>query len=125
MTSQMWPPMSAAAVLASALSERPDAEALVGRSGRLTYSQLDELAARNMGALMAAGVRPGNRVGVSLGNDLPIVGLFHGVMRLGAIWVGINRALAAPEKAYLLRDSQASLFVGDAEMVDQAREVKD
>jgi long-chain acyl-CoA synthetase len=117
--------MSAAAALASALSERPDAEALVGRSGRLTYSQLDELATRNLGALVAAGVRPGDRVGVSLGNDLPIVGLFHGVMRLGAVWVGINRALAAPEKAYLLRDSQACLFVGDASMVHQVREVKD
>jgi acyl-CoA synthetase (AMP-forming)/AMP-acid ligase II len=125
MTGETWPPMSAAAALAPALSERPGAEALVGRGGRLTYSQLDELAARNVGALFAAGVRPGDRVGVSLGNDLPIVGLFHGVMRLGAIWVGINRALAPPEKAYLLRDSQASLFIGDADMIHQVRQVKD
>ncbi len=125
MTSGIGPPMSAAAALASALLERPDAEALVGRSGRLTYSQLDEFAARHVGVLVAAGVRPGDRVGVSLGNDLPIVGLFHGVMRLGAIWVGINRALAPPEKAYLLSDSQVSLFIGDADMVQQVREVKD
>ena len=60
-----------------------------------------------------------------MANDLPIVGLFHGVMRLGAIWVGVNRALAPPEKAYLLRNSEASFFVGDSEMVEQVQGVKD
>ena len=38
-------------------------------------------------------------------------------MRLGVIWVGMNRALAPPEKAYLLADSRAAFFVGDEDMV--------
>jgi acyl-CoA synthetase (AMP-forming)/AMP-acid ligase II len=125
MTSKTWPPLSAATALTPALSERPDAEAVVGRGGRLTYSRLDDSVRRHLRALLAAGVRPGDRVGISLANDLPIVALFHAVMRLGAIWVGINRALAPPEKAYLLRDSEAAFFVGDADMVQQVRDVKD
>ena len=103
----------------------PDTEAVVARSGRLTYRQLDELAERSSRALQAAGVGPGDRLGVSLVNDLPLVALFHAVMRLGAIWVGVNRALAPPEKAYLLRDSEASCFIGDGVMIDQVRSVQD
>jgi len=93
----------------------------VARSGRLTYRQLDELAEQHVHALIAAGVRPGDRLGVSLINDLPIVALFHAAMRLGVIWVGINQALAPPEKAYLLADSQAAFFAGDEAMVEQVQ----
>jgi long-chain acyl-CoA synthetase len=117
-------PLDAAGVLARAVADRPDHEAIVARSGHLSYRQLDELADRSQRALVAAGVRPGDRVGVSLVNDLPLVGLFHGAMRLGAIWVGVNRALAPPEKAYLLNDSEAAFYVGDQQMVDEVRSVQ-
>jgi long-chain acyl-CoA synthetase len=113
------PPFSAVGVLNEALSTWPDHEATVARSGRLTYRQLDDLAERHLHALIAAGVRPGDRLGVSLVNDLPLVALFHAGMRLGVIWVGVNRALAPPEKAYLLANSQAAYFVGDDAMVDE------
>ena len=114
-------PLGAAAVLEAVLTERADGEAVVARSGRLTYRQLDQLAERSMRALLAAGVRPGDRLGVSLANDLPLVGLFHATMRLGAIWVGVQRALAPPEKAYVLANSETGFFVGDAETVDHVR----
>jgi long-chain acyl-CoA synthetase len=112
-------PFSAAGVLSDALSQWPDQEATVARSGRLTYRQLDDLARHYLHALIAAGVRPGDRLGVSLVNDLPLVALFHAAMRLGVIWVGVNRALAPPEKAFLLADSQAAFFVGDEGMVGE------
>jgi len=115
------PPRSAATVLEPALARWPDAEAVVARRGRLTYRQLNEMAERSLRALIAAGVRPGDRIGVSLANDLDLVALFHAAMRLGAIWVGVNRALAPPEKAYLLADSEAAFFAGDDAMVAEVR----
>jgi O-succinylbenzoic acid--CoA ligase len=114
-------PLSAARVLERALAEWPDAEATVARGGRLTYRQLDDMAQGSLRALLAAGVRPGDRLGVSLGNDLPLVALFHAAMRLGAVWVGVNRALAPPEKAYLLADSGAAFFVGDDAMAAEVQ----
>ncbi len=86
-------PMSAVDVLDEALSNWPDDEATVARSGRVTYRQLDALVEQHLHALIAAGVRPGDRLGVSLVNDLPLVALFHAGMRLGVIWVGVNRSL--------------------------------
>ena len=112
MSLEGWP-TTVAQVFDRALANRPDAEALVTRSGRLTYRELDQWADRAADALLAMGVRPGDRVAGSLPNDLDVVLAFHGAMRVGAVWVGVNRALAAPEKAYIVEDSGASLLLDD------------
>lgn len=117
-------PESVAALLDRALREAPDREALVDRHGRYTYRELDILANRAAHALRKLGVRPYDRVAVSLGNSSEIVIAFLGAMRVGAIWVGVNRALAPPEKAFILRDSSASVFLGDREMVSQVAGVQ-
>src|SRR5437899_2881607 len=98
-------PASIAHVFERALAEGADREALVTRSQRLTYRELDALADRAARALLGFGVRPGDRVAASLPNEVDIVAAFHGAMRIGAVWVGVNRALAWPEKAYILGDS--------------------
>jgi long-chain acyl-CoA synthetase len=103
-------------VLAAALAADPAAPALVTRSGALSYAELDRRADRAAAALWDLGVRPGDRVAASWPNDEPIVVAFHAAMRLGAIWVGINAALAPPEKEYVLSDCGASLaLVGEAD----------
>ena len=38
---------------------------------------------------------------------------FLATMHLGAVWVGINRALTLPEQRYLLDDAGVSVFLGD------------
>jgi acyl-CoA synthetase (AMP-forming)/AMP-acid ligase II len=57
-------------------------------------------------------------VAASLPNEVDVVAAFHGAMRLGAVWVGVNRALAAPEKRYLLDDCGASLLLCEEEVPD-------
>ena len=59
----------------------------------------------------AMGVRTGDRVAASLPNEVDVVVAFHGAMRLGAVWVGINQALAPPEKRYILDDSGSTLLL--------------
>ena len=112
-------PASVAAVFAGPLAEGGHGEALVTRSGRYTYAELDDLAARAAVALSALGLRPGERIGAALPNDTDIVVAFHGAMRLGAVWVGVNRNLAGPEKAYLLADCEASLLLCDGDTAAQ------
>ena len=110
---------SAARVLEQALARDPDREALVTQSVRLTYDQLDDLANRAVHALFNLGVKPGDRVCASLPNDFDVVVAFHGVMRLGAIWVGINRILAEPEKRHILSDCEPTIYITDTPLEDE------
>src|SRR6476619_1384428 len=102
-------PTSIATVLDDALQRDPNHEAVVARPGRMSYAALDQRANQSARALAELGVGPGDRVAVSLPNDLDIVTAFHGAMRLGAMWVGVNRALAPPEVDYILRDTSPAL----------------
>ncbi|MGE4607182.1 MAG: AMP-binding protein [Myxococcota bacterium] len=104
-------PATLAAVLDRMVTEDPDAEALVGRSGRFSYVDLDLAVDRAARGLASLGVEAGVRVAACLPNDVQIVIAFLAAMRLGAIWVGVNRALAVPEKLYLLRDCGASVLL--------------
>jgi O-succinylbenzoic acid--CoA ligase len=112
-------PRTVADLFASVVAADPGREALVTRSGRWSYAELDRLAARAAHALTAMGVQAGDRVAGALPNDLDVILAFHGAMRIGAIWVGINRALAPPEKRYLLDDSGSSLLVCDGATAEQ------
>lgn len=112
-------PRSVAHVLDRVLADAPDRDALVTREQRLTYAQLDRLANQAAHALQALGIRPGDRLAASLPNDADVVVAFHGAMRIGAVWLGVNRALAPPEKQYLLDDAGASMFLCDDELPDR------
>jgi acyl-CoA synthetase (AMP-forming)/AMP-acid ligase II len=111
-------PGSVARVLDRVLAADPEREALVTRTRRLTYGALDAEANRAARALAELGIRPGDRVAASLPNDADVVVAFHGAMRLGAVWLGVNQALAPPEKRYLLADSGASLLLADDDLPD-------
>jgi long-chain acyl-CoA synthetase len=117
-------PASVARVLDSALENRPDATAVVARSGSLTYAELDARADRAAGALWELGVRPGDRVAACLPNDLDVVVAFHGSQRLGAIWAGIGEGLAAPEQRLLADLCEPTLVLaGSAWKADGVRAV--
>lgn len=98
-----------------------DIEALVGVDQRITYAQLEERVARAARALVDLGVRPLDRVAASLANCAEIVVAFLAVQRLGAIWVGVNQALATPEKVYILDHSEATVLLTDAATADAVR----
>ena len=103
----------------------PNRVAVIGRRGRLTYDALDRAANRVAHVLIDLGIRPGDRVGASLPNDIDIVVAFLGAMRIGAIWVGIPRVLAPTEKAYITRDTEMSLLLADPHVADEHRRRSD
>ena len=72
-------------VLRPALASRPDAPAVAGPSGTLSYAELDRAAGAAAGALWSQDVRPGDRVAACLPNDLDIVIAFHGAQLHGPV----------------------------------------
>lgn len=99
----------------------PSRLALVTPAARLTYAEVDAAADRAAAALAELGVAPGDRVAVSLPNDVEVVAAFHGVMRLGAIYVGVNRALADGEVADVLGACAPAVFLAEDERADRHR----
>ena len=65
-------PQSTAEVIDPVVAADPGREALVGRSGRFSFAELDVAANRAAHALAALGVGPGERVAVCLPNDVQL-----------------------------------------------------
>lgn len=117
-------PGSIARILDGPLATNPSAEALVGGDTRYTYAELDGVVGRTAGALAACGIGAGDRIAATLPNRAEIVISFLAAMRLGAIWLGIPRPLAAAEKTWILGDAGAKLCLTDTggyEEIDRRR----
>jgi len=90
----------------------PDREALVVRHQRVrfTYRELWDLVDRAARALLARGVKPGDRVGIWAANRFEWVVIQFATARIGAILVNINPAYRANELEYALNRSGVSLL---------------
>lgn len=108
-------PQTIGAILDRQLRLDPTKLALVGRSARYSYGELDEQVIRAAAIFHAQGIRQYHRIAACLPNDVDIIVALLACARLGAIWVGINRPLAAPEKVFILQDSGAGLYLSDAQ----------
>lgn len=111
-------PLSLGPLLERAMAAVPHQTALAGACGRLTYTQLVDEVCRTASALDGLGVRPGDRVAVSLPNDIDIAVALMGVWARGAIFVGVHTVLAPPEKRYLIDDCEPSLYLTADPMED-------
>jgi acyl-CoA synthetase (AMP-forming)/AMP-acid ligase II len=95
-------------------------EALVEleRGRRFTFAELDSRANRAAHALLARGVRPGDRVALLLMNGVEYLESYFGAAKLGAVVVPLNWRLVPEELAFILRDSGTSVLVHDGEFDD-------
>jgi long-chain acyl-CoA synthetase len=107
--------------LDAGLASDPDKEAVVGSDQRLSYGQLDSAIDLAASTLYELGVRINDPVAVSLPNCAEIVVVFYALARLGAVFVGVNRGLAPPEKAYILTNSKAEILVADPKVAESLR----
>lgn len=95
--------------------------ALADKNRRLDYAELNERSNQLAWSLLAAGVRPGDRVAILALNSVAYLETVFAVAKLGAITVPINYRLSAPEIAYNLADSGAMTLVYSCELADLAR----
>ena len=94
----------------------PEKVAVVHGERRLTYSQFEERVNRLASALVAAGIRPGDRVAFLAPNIPALLEAHYVVPASGAALVAINTRLARDEVAYILEHSGAKLLFVDHEL---------
>lgn len=89
-------------------------EFLVVGDRRVSFAELDDLAARVAGGLAARGIHPGDRVAVCAPNGLEWLALFFGAARLGAAVVTLNPRYRERELDYMIAHSGARLVLSVA-----------
>lgn len=96
--------MKVGALLAAHALRAPDRIAVSCGGQRLTYRELDARSVHLANALIAHGLRSGDRVVLYLDNGVPFVELFVAVLRAGGLVVPVSTRLIGPELAYIVAD---------------------
>ena len=89
----------------------------------VTYSQLDERAARVAGLLILHGIKAGDRVAVLCRNRIAFFELLFGCAKLGAILVPLNWRMPPAELLPLVQDCTPTLIAFGQEDEDAARAI--
>jgi acyl-CoA synthetase (AMP-forming)/AMP-acid ligase II len=98
--------------------ERPDAVALWFEGRETTFAQLDARASACANALVAAGIKPGDRVACLAKNNDDTFVYWLGAVKARACFTPVNWRLAPPEIAFILKDADARLLVCGADFTD-------
>src|SRR3954470_20131280 len=102
--------------LARTVARVPDADALVSchQDVRWSYAELDERVSALARGLLAAGLEPGDRLGLWSPNCAEWVLLQYATARAGIILVNLNPAYRTSELEYALRQSGCRMMVSAA-----------
>lgn len=104
-------------LLRRAARDTPENEALVCGDTRLTYAQFDQQVTRVANGLRAAGIAPGERVALMLGNGIAFFLALMGAVRMGAIAVPMSVKMSPPEAAYILNHCGAAALITECDVL--------
>jgi acyl-CoA synthetase (AMP-forming)/AMP-acid ligase II len=93
--------------------DRPDRLGLAEEERQFTYAELEDRTARVASALLATGLKKGDRIAwLGKNSDLYFT-LFYGAARVGVVMVPVGWRLAPAEWCFIINDTQARfLFTG-------------
>jgi malonyl-CoA/methylmalonyl-CoA synthetase len=100
---------------------KPAIETVNGR--RYTYAELDQGSARFAAHLRRLGLKPGERVAVSVENSPQALFVYLASLRAGLIYLPLNPAYQRAELAYFVKDAAPRLIICRPEAQAVAREV--
>jgi long-chain acyl-CoA synthetase len=92
-------------------AEDPTRVAVRAGDETVTYGELRDLVASYSAKVVAAGIRPGDRVVLIAPTGAEFVAAYYGLHAAGAVLITMNVMATAPEIDYVLADADASLVV--------------
>jgi long-chain acyl-CoA synthetase len=109
-----------AVMLRESARRAPAKTAVILGDATLSYAQLDQRSDRVAASLAAAGLAPGDRVGLQLPNIPQFVIAYFGILKAGGVVVPMNVLLKAPEIAFQLENSGARALITYGGVLDEA-----
>ncbi len=103
-------------LLAARALRSPDEPALIWREGALTFAELQHRAGLFAAELASKGVKPGDRIAISIPNRWHFAVALLGGWKLGAIVAPLDPLLKQDERAAILADLAPARVVGEAEV---------
>lgn len=94
---------------------RPDAPAVSGEAGTLTYRELDRAAARLAVVLLERGIQPGAAVGVSLPSSVELIIAIVAIAKMGCVYLPLDSSLPPERVKYMLKASHAPVLLTRAQ----------
>ena len=102
-------------ILENSARTNPEKTALVTGGRGWTYSDLDRASGGLAGALLEKGFRPGDRLGICLGNTLEtVVGIF-GALKAGGAFVLVNPAVKRNKLVYIISNARCAALLSSGE----------
>ena len=97
----------------------PEREALVTKSDRLTYLELDRRITICAKALQHIGIQKGDRVATLSYPGIEFLVIFLAATRIGAIWLGLNPKFSVDECRYVIGDACPKVLFSIVEFEDR------
>lgn len=116
---------NAVEILEHNLLPRAAKTALYSAERTLTFQEIADEANRVGNALKGFGVRMGEIVGILAPDSAEWVTTFFGVLKIGAISLGMNTLLEESQYDYILRDSRARLLVVHESLLAKIEAIRD
>jgi acyl-CoA synthetase (AMP-forming)/AMP-acid ligase II len=117
--------MNVGYLLANSAAKYPLREAVVSDQGRWTFAQFEERSGRISDAMLAAGLRKGDRVAILFYNGSPFAETYFAAVSAGLVATPVNFRLVGEEIAYILNDSGASALFHGPEFQSVVEAVRD
>jgi len=103
----------------------PEKIALVYGNQKMTYRELDQRASKLAGALLAAGLKKDDKIGVLLENNKEIVEILFGCAKVGIIAVLINFRSSANEVNYILETYRCKGLISHSDYAEICLQIPD
>ncbi len=100
-------------MLTRAARRYPDRVALTDGERRATFAEIDRDANRCANALLARGLKAGDKVATICNNSIPMVKGLFGLHRAGLVWTPINTLIAPADMDYILDHAGARFALID------------
>jgi len=98
--------------------ENPTATAVVFKNDSITYANLNERATKIAGALLVAGVKQNDIVGLCIERSVDMIVGLLGILKAGAAYLPLDPEYPSDRISYILKDAAAKIVVTQQEFTD-------